>query len=91
VAITDNLVEYPNFPMSISQELVDYVVVVEKIGDPNKIASGELRITNSPTRLKIAKDAVRIADLLGFVKDGMNFQAGAGGISLAFTQYLSEV
>ena len=90
VAITDNLVEYPNFPMSISQELVDYVVVVDKIGDPNKIASGELRITNSPTRLKIAKDAMRIADLLGYVKNGMNFQAGAGGISLAFTDFLHK-
>ncbi|MGA1873145.1 MAG: citrate lyase subunit alpha [Thermoplasmatota archaeon] len=88
IAITDNLVDYPNFPMSISQELVDYIVVVDKIGDPNKIASGELRITNSPTRLKIAKDAVRIADLLGYVKNGMNFQAGAGGISLAFTDFL---
>jgi citrate lyase subunit alpha/citrate CoA-transferase len=90
VAITDNLVDYPNFPMSISQELVDYVVVVDKIGDPNKIASGELRITNSPTRLKIAKDAVRIADLLGFIENGMNFQAGAGGISLAFTDFLHQ-
>ncbi|MBN1540424.1 MAG: citrate lyase subunit alpha [Candidatus Thermoplasmatota archaeon] len=88
IAITDHLVDYPNFPMSISQELVDYVVVVDKIGDPNKIASGELRITSSPTRLKIAKDAVRIADLLGYVKDGMSFQAGAGGISLAFTDFL---
>lgn len=90
VAITDNLVDYPNFPMSISQELVDYVVVVDKIGDPNKIASGELRITNSPTRLKIAKDAVRIADLLGYVKQDMSFQAGAGGISLAFTEFLHQ-
>ncbi|MEJ2068254.1 MAG: citrate lyase subunit alpha, partial [Deltaproteobacteria bacterium] len=88
IAITDNLVDYPNFPMSISQERVDYIVVVEKIGDPEKIASGELRITNSPTRLKIAKDAVEIAELLGYVKDGMNFQAGAGGISLAFTDFL---
>jgi len=91
IAITDNLVEYPAFPMSISQELVDYVVVVDKIGDPNKIASGELRITKSPTRLKIAKDAVRIADLLGYVKEGMNFQAGAGGISLAFTEFLHQL
>lgn len=90
VAITDNLVPYPNFPMSISQERVDYVVVVDKIGDPEKIASGELKITKSPTRLKIAKDAVRIADLLGYVKEGMNFQAGAGGISLAFTEFLHQ-
>ncbi|MCK5773948.1 MAG: citrate lyase subunit alpha [Thermoplasmata archaeon] len=91
IAITDNLVEYPNFPMSISQEKVDYVVVVDKIGDPSKIASGELRVTNSPTRLKIAKDTVTISDLLGYVKDGMNFQAGAGGISLAFNEYLHKL
>ncbi len=91
IAITDHLVEYPNFPMSISQELVDYVVVVPKIGDPSKIASGELRVTSSPTRLKIAKDVVRIADLLGYMKEGMSFQAGAGGISLAFTEFLHNL
>lgn len=90
IAVTDHLVDYPNFPMSIGQELVDYIVVVDKIGDPNKIASGELRITNSPTRLKIAKDAMRIADLLGYVKDRMSFQAGAGGISLAFTEFIHQ-
>jgi citrate lyase subunit alpha/citrate CoA-transferase len=90
IAITDNLVEYPNFPMSIGQELVDYVVIVPKIGDPNKIASGELRVTTSPTRLKIAKDAMRICELLGYVKNGMSFQAGAGGISLAFTEFLHQ-
>ena len=30
VAITDNLVEYPLYPASINQTLVDYVVVVMK-------------------------------------------------------------
>ncbi|MGA1866730.1 MAG: citrate lyase subunit alpha, partial [Thermoplasmatota archaeon] len=33
----------------------------------------------------------RIADLLGYVRDGMSFQAGAGGISLAFTDFLHDL
>ena len=34
VAITDSLVPYPNTPISIPQTDVDYVVVVDEIGDP---------------------------------------------------------
>ncbi|MGL4209979.1 MAG: citrate lyase subunit alpha, partial [Cetobacterium somerae] len=34
VAITDNLVEYPNTTIEINQTLVDYVLVVDAIGDP---------------------------------------------------------
>ena len=40
VAVTDNLVEYPCCPVEISEDLVDYVVQVDAIGDPEKIATG---------------------------------------------------
>lgn len=36
VAITDCLVPFPNFPAHISMTKVDYVVVVDAIGDPKK-------------------------------------------------------
>ena len=38
VAITDSLVPYPNTPISIPQTDVDYVVVVDEIGDPKGIS-----------------------------------------------------
>jgi len=65
--------------------------VVDQIGDPDRIMSGTLRITRSPTRLKIARDAVKLAHAAGYIYDGCSFQAGAGGISLAFTKFLGEL
>ncbi|MCD6382838.1 MAG: citrate lyase subunit alpha [Thermoplasmata archaeon] len=91
IAITDNLVPFPLDRFSISMEYVDYVVVVDKIGNPEDIVFGSLKITSSPTRLKIAKDAVQLAYEAGYVKEGFTFQAGAGGISLAFVNFLAEL
>ncbi len=48
VAITDNLVPHPVFPVSIPQTQVDYIVEIESIGDPKGIASGALRISKDP-------------------------------------------
>ena len=45
VAITDCLVPFPNFPTHISMTKVDYVVVVDAIGDPKKIATGAAKST----------------------------------------------
>ncbi|MFO8133554.1 MAG: citrate lyase subunit alpha [Thermoplasmatota archaeon] len=91
VVVTDNLVDYPCMPAEISEQHVDAVALVDQIGDPEHIVSGTLRITRSPTRLKIARDAVRLAHAAGAVYDGSSFQAGAGGISLAFTKFLGEL
>ncbi|MGV6846003.1 MAG: citrate lyase subunit alpha, partial [Lutibacter sp.] len=52
IVVTDNLVEFPCFPLSIQQNFVDYVVKVDSIGDPTKIASGTTRITRSPMDLR---------------------------------------
>lgn len=83
VAITDNLVAYPNCPIEISQMYVDYVVKIDSIGDPAGIVSGTTQITKDPVGLKIAKMALDVMVASGLVKDGMSFQTGAGGISLA--------
>ncbi|TGE32220.1 citrate lyase subunit alpha [Desulfosporosinus sp. Sb-LF] len=83
VAVTDNLVPYPAFPIEITQDFVDYVVKVESIGDPNGIVSGTLTVTKDPVGLRIAKLAAQVIEATGYIKEGMSFQTGAGGTSLA--------
>lgn len=91
VAITDNLVPYPNCPIEINQTYVDYVVKVESIGDPKGIVSGTTQITKDPIGLKIAKMATDVMMASGLVKEDMSFQTGAGGISLAVAAELREI
>ncbi|NMM62177.1 citrate lyase subunit alpha [Clostridium sp. P21] len=91
VAITDNLVPYPACPIEINQTYVDYVVKVESIGNPAGIVSGTTKITKDPVGLKIAKMASKVMEASGLVKDGMSFQTGAGGTSLAVAENLKEI
>lgn len=90
VVVTDDLVPYPAIPPEIEQGYVDQVVVVDQIGDPSGIVSGTLRITRSPTQLRIARLAVDAVKAGGLIRDGMSFQAGSGGISLAATDFLAQ-
>ncbi len=90
VVVTNDLAPYPVYPFEIQQGWTDYVVVVDEIGDPNSIASGTLRITRSPTRLRIARLAAAAVKASGYLKDGFSFQGGAGGISLAATKFVGE-
>lgn len=83
VAVTDNLVEYPCCPVEISEDLVDYVVQVDSIGDPAGIVSGAMKVTTDPARLAVAQRAADLLDQAGYIREGMSFQTGAGGISLA--------
>lgn len=90
IVVTDNLTDYPCPYREIYEGLVDYVVVVDKIGDPEKIVSGSLKITEDPMKLGIGKSCVDLMDAAGIVKNDVIFQAGAGGISLAALKYLGE-
>ena len=91
VVVTDNLVPFPTYPWSIEGGNVDYVVPIEKLGDPTQIVSGTTRITTDPTRLKIAAYAAQLVRDSGLMEEpGFSFQAGAGGMSLAFIQYVAE-
>lgn len=90
VAVTDNLVEYPLYPVSIPQTLVDYIVVVDEIGDPSLISTGATRVTKRPLELKIAENAAEVLKASGYVKNGFSFQAGSGGPSLAVATFLRE-
>lgn len=90
VIITDNLVPYPNTPISIPQNHVDYVVVVDSIGDPNGIAKGATRLTTNPRELLIAQNANKVITNSPYYKDGFSFQTGTGGSTLAVARYLRE-
>ncbi len=90
VAITDHMESTPVIPISISQEYVGTVVKVDDIGDPSLIASNTLQITRDPVNLGIAKNAVKVIENSGVFHNGIRFQTGAGGISLAVTKFLGE-
>ena len=91
IAVTDNLVEYPLRPrISIPQYLVHQVVVLDSIGDPQKLATGSVRITKSPTQLALAYHAYELMAASGAICPGFSYQAGGGGISMAVTQYVRE-
>jgi citrate lyase subunit alpha/citrate CoA-transferase len=91
ILVTDNLVPFPCLPWQIQGNNVDMVVEVDSIGDPTKIVSGTTRITNSPDRLRIAELAAGFCAEAGIMKPGFSFQAGAGGTTLAFATYLSDL
>lgn len=88
VVITDTLVEAPNLPAPIQGVDVDYVVKVDSVGDPSKIASGAIRMTKDPRELKMAKACAEVIAATRWFKDGFSFQTGAGGASLAVTRFL---
>jgi len=90
VLITDNLVKYPNLPFVIPETQVDYIVVVDSIGDPKGIASGATRYTSNPKDLLIAKYAADVIAVSGCFSDGFSMQTGSGGASLAVTRFLRE-
>jgi citrate lyase subunit alpha/citrate CoA-transferase len=91
IVVTDNLVPFPCIPWQIQGNNVDYVVEVDSIGDPSKIVSGTTQITKSPDRLLVAEYVARFLGDAGIMRDGFSFQAGAGGIALAFVQFLKEM
>jgi citrate lyase subunit alpha/citrate CoA-transferase len=89
VVITDNLVETIN-RVDIEAKYVDYVLKVDKIGVQEGIESGTTKVSVDPVQKKIAKDTVRILDELGFIKNGLSFQTGAGGTSLLVAEELKN-
>src|SRR5450631_1294937 len=91
IVVTDNLVPFPCVPWQIQGNNVDFVVEVESIGDPAKIVSGTTQITRSPDRLRIAEMVAQFLRAAGIMKNGFSFQAGAGGIALAFVEYLKQM
>ena len=90
VIITDHLVNFPNAPFSIPESNVDYVVVVDNIGDPKGIMSGATRYTKNPKELLIAKTAAEVIEASGYFEDNFTMQMGSGGASLATARFLRD-
>lgn len=90
VAITDNLIDECENP-DIKGGFADFVVEVDKIGDPNGIVSGTTQVTKDPLGLKIARLTANLIDELGLIKDGFSMQTGAGGISLAVASEVKDL
>ncbi len=91
IVVTDNLVPFPCIPWQISGNNVDFVVLVDKVGLPEKIVSGTTQITKSPDRLLLAEMTSQFCDEAGIIKDGFSFQAGAGGTALSIGIYFADI
>ena len=90
IILTDNIVPYPNVPFGIPESDVDYVVKVDKIGDPEGIMSGATRFTKNPKELMIAETAANVIEASGCFEDGFSIQMGTGGASLATARFLRD-
>lgn len=91
IVVTDNPVAFPCIPWQIQGNYVDYVVEVEKLGDPSKIISGTTQITKSPDRLLLAELTAKFCQTAGIIREGFSFQSGAGGTSLAVGEYFKKI
>jgi citrate lyase subunit alpha/citrate CoA-transferase len=91
IVVTDNLVPFPCIPWQIHGNYVDYVVVVDQVGLPERIISGTTQITKSPDRLHIAELTSQFCDEAGIIQDGFSYQAGAGGTALSIGNYFGEI
>ncbi len=90
VILTDDLVDYPNQHNAISEADVDYVVVVDSVGDSSKISSGAIRDTKNPRDILLAKQAAKVIVNSGYFKEGFSIQTGSGGASLAAVKYIRQ-
>ena len=91
IVVTDNMVEFPCIPWQIQGNHVDFTVKVEKVGIPEKIVSGTTEITKSPDRLLLAEMTAQFCKEVGIIKNGFSFQTGAGGTSLAVSNFFREI
>ncbi len=91
IVVTDNLKKFPCIPWQIQGNNVDFVVKIDKVGIPEKIISGTTNITKSPDRLLLAEMTAKFCEVTGIIQDGFSFQTGAGGTSLAVSDYFAEI
>lgn len=79
VALTDCLVPFPNVPASISMVHVDYVCVVDEIGNPAKIATGAAKPTTDVRKIMMADYCTQFVIHTPYFKEGFSYQTGVGG------------
>ncbi len=89
ILVTDSIVDKLTFK-EIDSKNVDFVLLLDEIGNQNLIQSGTTTVTSNPVSLKIARDTIKVIEDAGYLKNGLSFQTGAGGTSLAVAKYLKE-
>jgi len=90
VLVTDTVVEKLD-EYQLDGSYVDYVLVIDSIGDSEGIVSGTTEVTKDPIGLKIAKDCANLLNYLGLIKNGFSMQTGAGKTSLAVVKFVEEI
>ncbi len=88
VLVTDTLTTIEH--VQIEGRHIDHVLKVDSIGDTSGIESGTLAISSDPIKLKIAREAMRLLKALDAIQEGVSFQSGAGGVSLAVTAMFND-
>lgn len=68
--------------ISLPGEQVDRVVFLDTIGDRAELTGGSLRQSVRPIERVIADRAMEALVATGAIRNGFNFQAGSGGVSL---------
>jgi citrate lyase subunit alpha/citrate CoA-transferase len=90
ILLTEEILPFPNTPVSISQDQVDWIVKVDQVGDPSKISVGAARVTKNPRDLLIARLAADVIEHSGYFAQGFSLQTGSGGASTAATRFLED-
>lgn len=90
IMLTEEFLPFPNTPVSISQDQVDYIVKVQQVGDPSKISVGAARATSDPRELLIARYAADVIEHSGYFVDGFSLQTGTGASSTAATRFMEH-
>lgn len=91
IVVTDNMINFPCVPWQIQGNYVDVTVEMQGIGNPGEIVSGTTRVTNSPDRLYLAGLTARFCEVTGIIHEGFSFQSGAGGTSLAVSEFFRKI
>ncbi len=91
VAITDCLVPFPNYPAHVAGTKVDYVCVVDQIGNPEKIATGAAKPTTDVRKLLMADYCTQVVVNTPYFKNGFSYQTGVGGASIASAISLAKI
>ncbi len=90
ILVTDTIVDKLE-AYDFDGQYVDAVVKIDSIGDASQIVSGTTQLTKDPIGLKIAKQTSELLNHLGYIKDGMSMQTGAGKTSLAVVEYVRNI
>lgn len=90
IMLTEEFLPFPNTPVSISQDQVDFIVKIDQVGDPSKISVGAARATSDPRELLIARHAADVIEHSGYFKDGFSVQTGSGASSTAATRFMEH-